>query len=354
MGPHVEEEQLQGRTVRHAAVDAAAVAGCLTDGHELLEGLLCTGGQDVDIGHRVPGVVEDLARVPVVGRLVVVPLGEDGDLGVEAPDVVVEQVVLVVAAELGQRLRHLGLLLRGDVATHPAVGQGDLGLDGAVGVDGVTAVDEEVGLETAHGLVDRHAAHVGVDAPALAGGVARPHQADVAGAGGRGAEVADDRLALDASVVQVLEADAVEDVLAGRQAVEVDLGSEVARLVGNGTQETARSAERLGGSDLDHHATGSIGAGPHHRAGGGHVAALHTVGDHRPVGTHAEQPAGLGHDHRGVGDHAGGDGTAAELEASGQEAPTAERATAGSTVPNHGPHSQPPVTGRDRYVGGAA
>lgn len=58
--------------------------------------------------------------------------------------------------------------------------------------------------------------------------------------GGRGAEVVDDRLALDASVVQVLEADAVEDVLAGREAVEVDLGGEVASLVGEGTQEPAR------------------------------------------------------------------------------------------------------------------
>ena len=50
----------------------------------------------------------------------------------------------------------------------------------AVGVDGVAAVDEEQRVALAHRLVDLHAAEAGIDAPALAGGVAAPDEPQVA------------------------------------------------------------------------------------------------------------------------------------------------------------------------------
>ena len=46
-----------------------------------------------------------LARPPVIGDLVVVPLREDWNLGVELPQILVEQIVFVIAAIIGERLR---------------------------------------------------------------------------------------------------------------------------------------------------------------------------------------------------------------------------------------------------------
>jgi len=55
----------------------------------------------------VLGAGERLSRPPVVGNLVVVPLGEHRNFSVEREHVLVEQVVFVVAAEFGERFRRL-------------------------------------------------------------------------------------------------------------------------------------------------------------------------------------------------------------------------------------------------------
>jgi hypothetical protein len=73
-----------------------------------------------------------------------------------------------------------------------------------------------------------HAAAGDVDAPALAGGVARPDERDRAPVARRGAKPPDHRLADDRRRGEILEADAIEDVLARGQILDQDLGGEIA------------------------------------------------------------------------------------------------------------------------------
>ena len=98
---------------------------------------------------------------------------------------------------------------------------------GAVGIDAVAGMDEEIRAVVAHGAERAHAAARHVDAPALSRDIAGPgerHEAATAGA------VRKRPTWLSPMMVggQVLEADAVEDVLAGRQVFEQHLGREIA------------------------------------------------------------------------------------------------------------------------------
>ena len=79
-------------------------------------------------------------------------------------------------------------------------------------------MDEEIRIMPRHGGIGFHAAIVGIDAPALAGRIARPDEADGAAACGRGAETANDVRAHDIGLGKVGEGHAVEDCLARRQA----------------------------------------------------------------------------------------------------------------------------------------
>lgn len=177
----------------------------------------------------VPVVGQDLAGVPVVQGLVVVPLADDRHVGVQVQHVLVEQVVLVTAAILGQCLGDLGDLLGHHVLPDGAVGNLQLGLDRAVGVDVVAGVQEEVGPGLVHRLVRDHAADLGVDAVSLAGGVPGPDEAHRAVAA-RSTEGAFGGLADPAG--RVLEADPVVVALAGPESLQRQLGGEV--LVGRG------------------------------------------------------------------------------------------------------------------------
>src|SRR6185369_6960475 len=107
------------------------------------------------------------------------------------------------------------------------VRQFDFGDDRAVGVDVVAAMDEEIRTVAQHGRVGAHAAARLVDAPALAGGITRPDEGDRAAVGGRAAKAAGHQLADDGRGGEVLEADAIEDVLAGGQAIDQRVGGEV-------------------------------------------------------------------------------------------------------------------------------
>jgi len=81
------------------------------------------------------------------------------------------------------------------------------------------------------------------------------------------------------------EGDAVEELLAGRQVAELELGGEVGRLAGKRTADEPRAAKRLGGGDLDVHFGGAVGAPPDDYAAGGDVAALYAAGQLRtPAG----------------------------------------------------------------------
>jgi len=116
---------------------------------------------------------------------VIIPLREDRHLGIEGPHVVVEQVVLVVAAELGERLRGLGLFLEHDVFPDLAVRHFLLGEDRTVGVNGVAVMDEEIGTVAQHGRIRAHAAARFVDAPALTGDRPTTRTRSSAGRAGR-------------------------------------------------------------------------------------------------------------------------------------------------------------------------
>jgi hypothetical protein len=88
-------------------------------------------------------------------------------------------------------------------------------------------MNEEVRLVAQHSAVRAHAAAAFVDAPALAGGVARPCERDRAAVGRRGAEMAGLGLAKNHRRAEVLELHPVEDVLAGRKPLNQYLGGEV-------------------------------------------------------------------------------------------------------------------------------
>jgi hypothetical protein len=204
-----------------------------------------------------------LPRTPVVAHLVIVPLGEHRHLGVEGAQVRVEQIVFVVAAEVGERLGDPRFLVGHQIAPDLAVGHRLTGADRAVRVDGVTRMDEEVGLVGEHGRIRAHAAARLVDAPALARGVARPHERDRLRLARRGAQPSDRRLAENCRLGQILEADAIADVGARRQVLDQRLGGEVAfrqRIDGGSGEDVA---EAVGRRHLDQHAGRPVGARPH-------------------------------------------------------------------------------------------
>ena len=176
---HVDHEEVQERPPADPPVDALALDRVGGEGRELEHRPLRPGRQQPGALDRVPGVLDHALVKPVVRHLVVVPLDVLRDLGVEAPDVLVREVVAVVAAELLDRLGDLRLLLGHEVLPRAAARQVDLGLERVVRVDHVAAVHEEVRLQAAHHLVQAHAAPVRADAPTLAGGVAGPRERDV-------------------------------------------------------------------------------------------------------------------------------------------------------------------------------
>ena len=213
IAPLVEHEDLERRTVGERPVDALRIDRVEAERVVVEHGTLGERGQERRAADAVPLVAERLARIPVVARLVVVPLDEHRDLGAEAALVVVQEVVGEVAAELLERLGHLGLGLGGHVAPDRAVVERDLGLDRPVRVDLVAGVDEEVRVRAPHDLVHLHAAPGGVDAPPLPGFVAREREGHGAAGRGRRPESAGHRRAKHLRAREVLEQHAIEDLL---------------------------------------------------------------------------------------------------------------------------------------------
>ena len=260
-------------------------AGSKRPGVYLLKCPAGAGGQQRHALLRVGQVrSEDLRGIPVVQDLVVVPDHELRHRRVEPADVLVEQVVAMVPAELVERLGDLALFERHEVLPDAPVVQLDLRLQGTVGVNRVAGVDEHVGVRGAHRVVEPHAAHVGVDAPALADRVGRPGDRHIARRRGRrrGREGAGDRLAPDAQVLQALKPRAIEDALARAQAGQIDARGEVARFERGRTHDAAHVRKRPGGRILDDEPRGTVGAAPDHRAIAVHVARRDAVLDGWP------------------------------------------------------------------------
>src|SRR5262249_26883241 len=155
---HVEHEHVEQRPVGNLAIDASRLRLREAQRHIFMERAAGARREDqcvlLDVFLALMlGAGQRLARPPIVAHLVIVPLREDGDFGVEGTHVLVEQIVFVVAAELGQRLRWLRLFLEYDVFPDLAVRHFLLGEDRAVGVDGVAVVDEEIRAVAQHGGV---------------------------------------------------------------------------------------------------------------------------------------------------------------------------------------------------------
>ncbi len=225
VGAHVQHEHVEQRAIRDLAIDPSGFRRRLAHRHELVKRAAAARGEAEDalVGIAVPARWH--AGAPVVGHLVIVPLREHRHRGIERTQVRVEQVVFVVAAKVGERLRHARLLLGHDVLPGLAVRQLAFGGEHAVGVDVVARVNEEIGLVAQHGRIGAHAAARLVDAPGS--GVARPHEGNRAPLGRCRAEATYLRLARDSGEGVILEADPVEDVLPRGQPFDQRLGGEV-------------------------------------------------------------------------------------------------------------------------------
>ena len=157
-----------------------------------------------------------------------VPLREDGHFGIECRDVLVEQVVFEIAAKFVERLGGLRLLDCDEILPDFAIRHFLLGRHRIVGVDVVAVMNKKIWSILAHRRIGTHAAARLIDAPALSGGVAGPYEVNRAPIARRNAETADGWLTDNAGRSTVLKADATENILAGRQAVNQRLGGEIA------------------------------------------------------------------------------------------------------------------------------
>src|SRR5215467_13282376 len=109
---HVEHEHVEQGAIGDLAIDTTRLALRRAKRHVLVESSRSSSREqqsvllDVFLA-LVLGARERLSRPPVIGNLVIVPLGEHRNPGVEREHVLVEQVVFVVAAKFGQRFRRL-------------------------------------------------------------------------------------------------------------------------------------------------------------------------------------------------------------------------------------------------------
>ena len=72
-----------------------------------MEGAASARGQFKYASVGVTAPAERLARTPIVGNFVIVPLREQRHLGIEGEHIFIEQVVFVIAAKLRERLGDL-------------------------------------------------------------------------------------------------------------------------------------------------------------------------------------------------------------------------------------------------------
>ena len=279
VAPHVDHEEVQVRAPADPAVHALALHRVGCERGEVEHRPLRPGREEPGTLDGVAGVLDHALVEPVVRHLVVVPLNILGHLGVEAPDVLVGQVVAVVAAELLERLGDLRLLLGDEVLPRAAAGEVDLGLEGVVRVDHVAAVHEEVRVEAAHHLVEAHTARLGVDPPALARGVAGPHERHVTPVRRRRPEATHDGGARRLHVAEIQESHPIEHVLAGREPIEDHLDGVPALRQGRGSEDAPGVLELVRRGVLDQEARRPVGRAPHDGAVRSHLAGLDAEGD---------------------------------------------------------------------------
>ena len=121
---------------------------------------------------------------------VIVPLPDLWNSGVEAPDIFIEQIVMIVSTKLCQRFRDFAFRFGCDVFPDRPTRQPDFRRHRVVGVYRVAAVNEKIRLELPHRLVDAHSSECRIDAIALTHGVGGPYEPDIARPVGRRSKVA--------------------------------------------------------------------------------------------------------------------------------------------------------------------
>src|SRR5262245_35334606 len=211
----------------------------------------------------------------------VIPLDQLGYLGIEAAYVFIQQIVDVVAAELGERLGDLGLFRDEDILPERAVFELDFCLHRIIGIDVVAAMDEKIRLQTAHLVVNPHATPLWIDAPPLASGIPAPDKGDVAALGWCRAEMAQGGSDQDFGASEVLENHAIEDLLPSWQIGQRD----ACRKVADGKRGWALHPSSIGKgvcSGIFHqHAAWFVGTTPDDGRVVGHVTAGYAIWDAR-------------------------------------------------------------------------
>ena len=157
---------------------------------------------------------QTLLRIPVVGRFVVVPGSDQGDGSMERQDVLIEQVVEVIATEVIERGRRFGFGFGGDVFPDRAIMESQFRWDRVVGIDHIPAVHKEIGSKFFDRRVDLHPAPFEIDTESLARCVSRPSEEDILGAVVWGSQLPSLRIACASGV---FEGDLVVDFRARRE-----------------------------------------------------------------------------------------------------------------------------------------
>ena len=250
----------------------------------------------------------------------VIPLPDLGDLAAQRPHIGIHQVVAVAATELVERFGHFRDFGCDDVLPHRAIAQLDFSGDGTIGIDGVAAVQKHIGVDLAHLFIDAHATKGFVDTKALACGVPAPDQTEWAGGCARGrqrgAEMPLHGGRAHIGAGKVFQHHAVEDVLTGWQALQVNAACAVAAAEQIRAAQLGTLRKAGGGAPFQPHAGIAAGAGPDDGAVGQHITALHAGG---------QQGAGAvaGHGGRGcLGAQHGGQQACAGDEGAGAQSVT--------------------------------
>src|SRR4029079_452777 len=120
---HVEHEHIKQGAVGDFTVDAAGLSLRGSYRHVLVKSAGGACRQQQGIFFHVffalmLGARQWFARPPVVGYLVIVPWREHRNLCVERAQILVEQIVFVVAAKLSERFGRFRLVLGDDVLPH--------------------------------------------------------------------------------------------------------------------------------------------------------------------------------------------------------------------------------------------
>ena len=192
---HIDQKHIEQRSISDLAIDTPLLRRRGADRHEFMKGAAGALDQSGVAILGITGVVDGADRRPVIGHLVVVPLRQHRHLRVEGAQIVVEQVVFVIATELLEAVRDHGFFLGYDVPPDAAIRQFQLRRHRTIGVDVIAGVDEEIRTVVEHGFVGPHAAARGIDAPALPRGIARPDKRYRASVRRRGPEMSDLRFA---------------------------------------------------------------------------------------------------------------------------------------------------------------